>query len=775
MPSGAARPLPDLAEVLRSFDDARLASLLHRRPDLATPPPTSITALASRAGSRGSVARAVADLDAPTLATLEAVVLLDRSAPCLPSELERAIGTPVGPIVAHLIDLALLIPVAEAVAAIPAAGEVIGSSPLGLGPGLAELDVDTGAGWPTTTRALTAVTANAPEDARRTLDALTWGPPVGTVSHDIPAGARWLLDAHVLHRRSGTELVLPREVAIAARGGRLVRELALSPPLPEATHRDPDTVAAESVRAAEETQRHLGAVIEAWGRSPARVLRSGGVAVRDLRQLSARAQIASEQVTFAAELAAMLGLIGRMHDDGGSSWAPTPEADLWSASELTVRWAEMAQAWLCWSRVPWLAGTRTDKGALRAALGPDLDRLWAPTLRRRVLATLAAWPRGSAPDPDQVRERLAWYSARAVPPGSAVAAILAEAAALGLTGAGALTAAGRTVLAESGLPGDPERPSVAASAPERTPAHAREATRRIADAFTEALPPTVEDLIVQGDLTGIVPGRPGPALAALLAEAADVESRGAAVTVRFTQASVRRAIEAGTGADELLKRLRAASQAPLPQPLEYLVRDVARTHGQVRVGSARSYLRVHDPATATALLSDPRLGTLGLRSIAPSILVSREDPHVLLEALREAGAAPVLEGEDGSVVTVPSQRVRAARASQLAPVDDSPRPAVEDVVAHMRSGEDRARRLLADRAERAAREPAPAEILEALKLAARAGTEVELVVAGTHGGAQSRIVRPLTVDDGRVRVVDVRRDAEITVAPHRIVSVRPVG
>ncbi|WP_175477211.1 helicase-associated domain-containing protein [Ruania alba] len=776
MPSGAASPPPDLAEVLREWDDDRLASLLRRRPDLATPPPTSITALASRAGARGSVARALADLDAPTVAAVEAVVLLHQGRRCRPADLEHALGAPVGPLVRLLLDLALLLDVDGSLVPVPMVADVVGPSPLGLGPTLAELGVATDAGWPTTARALTTVMSDAPESARRMLDALTWGPPVGTVAHDIPAGARWLLDSPVLHRRTGTELVLPREVGIAARGGRLVRELPLSPPLPDTAYRRPESVAAESVRTAEDTLARLSAVIEAWGRNPARVLRAGGVAVRDLRQLSAQAQMTAAEATFTAELAARLGLIGRLHDDDGSSWAPTPEADLWPTSDISARWAEMSQAWLTWRRAPWLAGTRTDKGALRATLGPDLDRTWAPTLRRRVLATLAAWPPASAPEAGQVRDRLTWFSARSVPPESAVAAVLDEAAALGLTGAGALTDAARTLLTEHGHAQggiDFERPTDASGTilPERSPQREREATTRIGAAFAASLPPAVEDLIVQGDLTGIVPGRPGPALAALLAEAAEVESRGAAVTVRFTTASVRRALEAGTSAEGLLERLRAASRAPLPQPLEYLVRDSARTHGQVRVGSARSYLRVDDPATVASLVADPRLATLGLRSIAPTAIISRADPSELLETLREAGAAPVLEGPDGSVITVPSPRARAARAAQPAAADDQPRASVADVVAHMRSGEDRARRLLS---ERAAQDAAPVETLEALRLAAKAGTEVELVVAGAHGGAQTRVVRPLTVDDGRVRVVDVRRDAEITVAPHRIVAVRPV-
>ena len=43
----------------------------------------------------------------------------------------------------------------------------------------------------------------------------------------------------------------------------------------------------------------------------------------------------------------------------------------------------------------------------------------------------------------------------------------------------------------------------------------------------------------------------------------------------------------------------------MPQPLAYLVDDVARRHGSIRVGPAGSYLRIDDAAEAAALLTHP--------------------------------------------------------------------------------------------------------------------------------------------------------------------------
>lgn len=738
---------PDLADAVRTWDDARLDHLLRRRPDLARPAPSSLTALASRAGARASVSRALATLDAPTLAVLETIAVLAESRPPTGAEVEAATGRDATAQVAELTQLALVLETGDRFAPVPALRESLGPHPLGLGPRLAELGVPPAEGWPTTPRALRSALAKAPEPARRMLDALTWGPPVGTVSHTIPPGARWLLDNHLLVRMSATELVLPREVALAARGAHLTPAVASTPPLPEAPERTAETVLAESARAAEDTLDQIEALVRTWRSHPVPVLRAGGVGVRELRQLAASFQLTTAELALVLELTAARGLLGHRMDEDGSWWTATVDAEDWARTPLAERWAELVLGWVDWARAPWLAGTRTERGVLRAALEPDLERHWAPALRLRVLAALAAWPEGAAPTADQVRAHLGWYTAKAVPPLPAVQAILSEAAALGLTGAGALTPAGRLLL--DGADG----PTLTA-------------------AMAEAIPPAVAEMIIQGDLTAVVPGRPSPQLRELVDLVADVESRGPGMTVRFSADSVRRALDAGTDADDLLSRLRAASLTPLPQPLEYLVRDVARSHGSVRIGAAGAYLRAEDPAALARVVAHPKLSHLGLQALAPTVLVARVGAREVSEALAEAGLSGVLEGPDGQPLALPSTArpaVRAVRPGQQRSEEVEP---IAEVIAEMRAGERRAQQLLQSRSE----EPgAPADTLEALRLAASRGGNVELVMAGAQGGVQSRVVRPLTVDPGRIRVLDVRRDAEITVAAHRIAAVRPVA
>ncbi|MGC0249389.1 helicase-associated domain-containing protein [Pseudactinotalea sp. Z1748] len=796
VPSGA-----DLAGTLRGWDDAALAHLLRTRPDLATPPPSSITAMATRAGSRASVTHALGQLDRPTLTVAEALAVMSTpSSPTSVRALTGALGFEADDGVAHLLDRALALGSPEAIWLVEGAREVLASAPLGLGPPLRALGLRAADGWPTTKPAVTAALTGAPEPAKRILTALMWGPAVGSFEQ-VPQPVHWLLGAKLLHRLSDTQVVLPREVALALRGGRLVREVATAAPLAEAPVRDASTVAAEAARAGDSVLQHLDRLTRAWAQDPPPVLRTGGVGVRDVRALAGVLGAEVEHAALIAELAGMLGLVGHHHGGDGSSWAPTaagldPEPD-----PVQDRWAQMVWTWLESARTPWLVGTRTDKGVLRAALAPDLQRSWAPQLRRRVLEALDRWPAGSAPDAAAVQEHLAWHTPRTAPPETTVAAVLAEAAALGLTGAGALSEPGRVLLAA-----------------EATPA-------TVAEAFAAGLPPLVEEMFIQGDLTGIVPGRPDPALARLLEATAQVESRGSAMTVRFTPGSVRAALDGGWLPEQILTELGRFSRTGVPQPLEYLVHDTARTHGQLRVGRAASFLRAGQDGVLTALVGEKGLADLGLRLLAPTVAVAEVGPQDLIEALRAAGHSALAEGPDGQVVALGSRQVRAsrglrggtgsaagsgarggsglragsrarggsglragsgARAGSGVTADgsagggmhagvpagtvthsaaDDP-DALAELIGQMRTGEEQAHRSAGN-----GHSQDPVYALELLRQAAAGGTQVELVIAGSAGAPEHRRVRPLSVAGGRVRVLDMVKQAELTVAAHRIVSV----
>ena len=113
-------------------------------------------------------------------------------------------------------------------------------------------------------------------------------------------------------------------------------------------------------------------------------------------------------------------------------------------------------------------------------------------------------------------------------------------------------------------------------------------------------------MLVQADLTAVAPGPLEGSLASFMRLAADVESRGGATVYRFTPDSVRRALDAGWTAAEFVDTVRRSSRTPMPQPLEYLVADVARKHGQTRIGGASAYVRSDDESVLETMLGRPR-------------------------------------------------------------------------------------------------------------------------------------------------------------------------
>ncbi|MEV6606756.1 helicase-associated domain-containing protein [Kutzneria sp. NPDC051319] len=163
------------------------------------------------------------------------------------------------------------------------------------------------------------------------------------------------------------------------------------------------------------------------------------------------------------------------------------------------------------------------------------------------------------------------------------------------------------------------------------------------------LPEPADGVIIQSDLTAVVTGTAPAAIAA-----AAVREAGA--VWRFTAASVRSALDAGWLAADLLREL-----GPVPQPLEYLINDVDRRHGHVRVREVRCCVTT-DEATAAEIAH--RLP--GFTLLAPTVLSSSDSPANVLALLRKAGYAPIGESPAGAVVV---ERKAEHRAVPTAPAD----------------------------------------------------------------------------------------------------------
>ncbi len=776
-----------LADHLRALPDDDLAALITLRTDLVIPVPADFSALAVRAQSRLSVARALDGLDRFTLEILDALRLTrtpETTSVGAVLALTAQGGTDEAAVraaIARLRSLLLVYGPESALHLVGTVDEVCSPYPAGLGRPAAELDAAAADLVCDAARLRRKLLAASPQ-ARAVLDRLAAGPPVGTVASSSPdpgSPVGWLVAHHLLVPVSDDTVELPREVAYVLR--REAGPLGLlhpSAPAVQGVQRDPKAVDQAAAGQALEAVRATEALLDGLAADPPPVLRSGGVGVRELRKLARVA--GTDGVALLLETAYAAGLVGESATEQAEAiLLPTLGYDTWRAMSMAQRWVRLARAWLDMPRAPALVGQRDERDRPLAALSAEVERAAAPAHRRGVLAVLTDLPPGTAPAADEVGELLAWRTPRRAGRGAGAtgpAEVLAEATALGVTGLGALAGYARRLLesAEAERDADVDPLGVEVRPDGGAPAAVA--------LLHELLPAPAQQVVIQADLTIVAPGPPEPGLAAELAVVAEAES---ANVYRVTADSVRRALDAGYAASDLHALFTRRSRTRVPQALTYLVDDVARRHGGLRAGSAGSYLRSEDEALIAEVLADRRLAALGLRRLAPTVLASPFSAARLLAALREAGYAPVGEDATGAaVLNRPKARRAAPRPAGPVRRDDPlamPRlsaPRLAGVVEQVRRGDAAARATrrtpVSVRAVNGSAGPSAAQAhtqaLAVLQQALRDRARVWVGYVDAHGATASRLVRPISMGSGYLRAEDERTEMLHTFALHRITA-----
>ncbi|REE96382.1 helicase-associated domain-containing protein [Thermomonospora umbrina] len=795
------------ADWLRARDDEALRTLLSARPELIAPVPADLTALGARAATPSAVSRALDRLDRFTLAVLETLLVLPQPVPYEDvvhalTKSTDADADDVQAAVTRLRDQGLVWddgptdpgpPRRDRLRTAPGLRQGL-PQPAGLGPPAAEvfagysterltalvtdLEGHEPRGFPDTAHLVERLAARLAEpaaliddagpQARDALEQLAWGPPVGRVAEarravrtataETPIDR--LLARGLLAATDDRTVTLPREVALHLRGGLLFRDVTARPPMADVpSARSPELVIRTAAGQAFTTVRLVEELLERWGVQPPSALRSGGLGVRDLRAAAVLLDVEEWRAALLAETAYAAGLLARSGERGvDGDWLPTRAYDLWRLRETADRWTELAAAWLDTDRVAGLAGDRDERDRVINALGDEPVRGGAPQIRRAALRALGE--SGGAMDADLVRARLAWEQPRrrGVLRDRLVGWTLREAETLGLTGFGVLAPYAAALLDGRGAVG-----------------------------LAAHLPKPVDTVLIQADLTAVAPGPLVPELARELALAADVESTGGATVYRFTPASVRRALDAGRSAADLSDLLTRHSATPLPQPLTYLIEDVARRHGHLRVGTMTSYVRTDDPAVLDEVLADRRAQSLPLQRLAPTVLASRLTRAELLEALRGLGLAPVAESAEGGVVITRPDAHRAevppgARAEPARTFTEDGRDPtmIAAAVRALRAGDEASRHgaeLARTRPGLPPGEPprsASMATVEELRRAVERGARVWIGYLDQQGQASSRIVEPVRVEGGFLTGYDATRAAMRRFTLHRITGVAEV-
>lgn len=814
-----------LSKELEARSDDSLRALFDARPDLISPPVPDFPALAARASARLSVQRALERLNRPQMQVLETLHLCTNtdtghsaSAAGLRKMISGSSAASVERILHSLQELAL-VHRAEPPHGTPASAakhhyylpvgslkDVVGIYPAGLGRSYTELvrlqpafaqravqlvselhrsgvaihDATTPMEaalalqhWTSSPEALQSILSTAPErttallarfrnwamgavpQAQRKASIATEGSDVGPVD--------WLLARGLLVPLDAAHVELPHSVGISLRGGAVIDDFTLSPPVPQLGRTSAALRRNAALSAISETLRLVSDLLHAVGEQPLVTLRSGGVGVREMRRLAELLRIDLQHAGILLELTALAGLI-RLDVDS-SSWIQPPQLE-WLVLPRQEQWLWLVNAWLSSQRVPSLVGQpvngtrsvpaahRSASGSTVIALSAEAQRPDAPVVRKRILEILdeltaeAGAPDGTAPvlDAAAVLQRAEWAQPRMARRfSSMIRGVLAEAELLGLVGSGALSQLG-SALAE-------DNPEAALAI------------------LGEHLPAAVTHVLLQADLTAVAPGYLAPELTGKLLLMADAEGQGPATTYRFSAGSIKRALDSGQDAAGILEFLREHSATAVPQPLEYLVEDTASRHGRLRVGAAASFIQSEDEAALLELLSGPKASGLNLVKIAPTVLVSSAPPRETAQVLRTLGLSPSVDGADEPVV-----RLRAAPTPQdhLRPVYTAPRtaPGAEEVDAQLAV----LRQVGAAVGHRGGSGHRDGEAgtqlgLEALQRAIRLKQRISMNVVDGLGNASLEVVVPLSVSGGRVRVFDPAKETERVLSIHRIIDI----
>ena len=709
------------ADELRARADDALASIFKLRPDLVSPVPNDFSALAARATSTPSLVRALDSINMWHYQIIEAACALPE--PFKKSEIVSVTSEETAFALDHLWQMGLLYKEGNNYRTPTNLKVLIGDEPAGLGP-IAVKKFDF------------SILKEIPKASEEVLAKLTWGPPRGQIGNIKKPGNAigWLLDNGVLVALDSNTVALPRDVAIKLRGGKIHKEMVSKAPNligKEVVQKQIDLAAIANIST---ILRWCEELLHNLSDEPPTALRTGGLGVRDLKKIAEHLGIDETCAGFVAELCYLGGLLVIDSDD---QILPTSAFDIWLTKSAEERWYSLVVLWLDTSRVSGLIGKISDKNV--APLGPELDRAGASLIRRSTLKVLNDNPQ-LTPDVKSLQEIVKWINPQRAN-NDYVEWTLREAEWLGITGQGALSTFGSNLLNE----------------------------KEVLE-IESALPKPVDHILIQADNSAVAPGPLTPELASEMGTIADIESRGGATVYRFSDSSIRRGLDHGKTGDQIKTFLSKISKTPMPQPLEYLITDIAKRHGRLRVGSAHTYIRCEDEGLVQQILHDKKCEHLRLRKIAPQVLVTDFELAEVIGELREFGYLPAAENSGGVLLSQPNLRRSKSRPKPPRIISEftAPKDAiVTAAVKTIRAGE-RSKKV-----EPIIPGTSSNETLALINQYINEGKSLIISYADNNGGVSNRIIEPISISLGTLTARDETSDEILQFRIPRINGVAP--
>ena len=709
------------ADELRARSDEDLAFLFQYRPDLVTPVPNDFSSLSARASSTPSLVRTLDSLNLWHYQIIEAACVLPE--PFKRSELIAVTSEESAFALEYLWQLGLLYKEGNNYRTPTNLKLLFGDEPAGLGP-------------QSLTKVEFSKLKDVPKASSDVLAKLTWGPPRGAITNIKKPGNAigWLLENNILVALDSHTVALPRELGIKLRGGKIHKELitkAVDLTGKKIEQKQIDLAAIANIST---ILRWCEELLHNLSDEPPTALRTGGIGVRDLKRIAEHLGVDEVCAGFVAELCYLGGLVVIDPDD---QILPTSAFDIWLTKPAEERWYSLAVLWLDTSRVSGLIGKVTDKNI--APLGPELDRAGVSLIRRTTLKVLAENLK-IAPDTSSLQEIVKWWNPQRAN-NDFVEWNLREAEWLGITGQGALSTFGNNLLTSQELLG-----------------------------VEDALPKPVDHILIQADNSAVAPGPLTAELSAQMGTIADIESRGGATVYRFSEASIRRGLDHGKTGEQIKTFLTKTSKTPMPQPLDYLITDVAKRHGKLRVGTTHTYIRCEDEGLIQQILHDKSCEHLRLRKVASQVLVTDLEHTEVINELREYGYLPAAENASGILLSQPNLRRAKSRPKPPRIISEFSSPKESIVLAAVktiRAGE-RSRKV-----EPIVSGTSSNETLALINQYINEKRTLVISYADNNGGVSNRIIEPISISLGTLTARDETTGEQVQFRIPRINGVAP--
>ena len=268
-----------------------------------------------------------------------------------------------------------------------------------------------------------------------------------------------------------------------------------------------------------------------------------------------------------------------------------------------------------------------------------------------------------------------------------------------------------------------------------------------AHAASAFLPTPQRKLICQADLSLIAPGPLPTDLEIALRRFADTEQIGMASTYRMSALSISHGLETGLTEQQIRSWLLELTDKPLPQPVDYLIREAAQRFGRLTVSAGeletKSLIKSLDSILLAQIINEAKLKPFAMYAMPDGSIGCRFEPEMVYFGLREAGFSAVRIDTSGNII---SPRTPLSTSQQV--------EAVSTVDADIQR--------LREQEEKLGTEPDGDDLARSIQLAIKNKSIIVIGITSNTGAELEFTLEPIGFANGRLRAKDKKADIERT-------------